>query len=113
MIIDTIGILSSAYRYGELAYIGGGFGAGIHNTLEAATWGIPVVFGPKHQKFKEATDLIRGGGGFSVSSLDELTQTLNALICDSTKLKLGSQFAREYVDVKRGATQTILSAVCK
>ena len=113
LIIDTIGILSSAYRYGELAYIGGGFGTGIHNTLEAATWGIPVVFGPKHQKFKEATDLIRGGGGFSVSSLDELTQILNALICDSTKLKLGAQFAREYVDVKRGATQTILSAVCK
>jgi len=111
LIVDTIGILSSAYRYGELAYIGGGFGTGIHNTLEAATWGIPVVFGPKHQKFKEANDLIVGGGGFSVATQEELTLTLNTLICNPEKLKLGAQFAREYVDVKRGATQRILKSV--
>lgn len=111
LIVDTIGILSSAYRYGELAYIGGGFGAGIHNTLEAATWGIPVVFGPKHQKFKEAKDLIVGGGGFSVATQEELAITLNSLICNTEKLKLGAQFAREYVDVKRGATQRILESV--
>lgn len=111
LIVDTIGILSSAYRYGELAYIGGGFGTGIHNTLEAATWGIPVVFGPKHQKFKEANDLIVGGGGFSVATQEELTLTLNALVCNPEKLKLGAQFAREYIDVKCGATQCIMSSV--
>lgn len=64
LIIDNIGMLSSLYGYGNVAYIGGGFGAGIHNTLEAATYGIPVIFGPKYHKFQEAKDLIECGAGF-------------------------------------------------
>ncbi|SDC97191.1 3-deoxy-D-manno-octulosonic acid transferase [Williamwhitmania taraxaci] len=111
LILDTIGKLSSAYRYGEVAYIGGGFGTGIHNTLEAATWGKPVVFGPRYQKFKEAFDLIAGGGGFSVKSQEELSDTLNSLITTPELLKHGAQFAREYVDMKRGATGRILDAI--
>ena len=111
LIVDTIGILSSAYRYGELAYIGGGFGSGIHNTLEAATWGIPVVFGPKYHKFKEAFDLISGEGGFTVKSQEELSAILNSLITEPEKLKRGALFARDYVEVKRGSTRKILEAI--
>lgn len=66
LIVDCFGLLSSLYHYGTVAYIGGGFGAGIHNINEAAVYGMPVVFGPKHQKFKEASDLITIGGGFEV-----------------------------------------------
>ena len=65
------------YRYGTIAYIGGGFGAGIHNTLEAAVYGIPVLFGPRFQKFKEARDLIKVGGGFSVASKDEFVAKMD------------------------------------
>ena len=66
LIIDSFGLLSSIYRYGQIAYIGGGFGAGIHNTLEAAVYGMPVLFGPRYHKFKEAKDLIAVGGGCRV-----------------------------------------------
>ncbi len=111
LIIDTIGILSSAYRYGELAYIGGGFGAGIHNTLEAATWGIPVVFGPRYQKFKEANDLIAGGGGYSIATLGELSTTFDVLLNQPDKLSQSARFAREYVELKRGATERILNSI--
>lgn len=65
LIIDCIGLLSAIYRYGKIAYIGGGFGVGIHNTLEAAVYGIPVIFGPKYRKFKEAVSLIQEGGAFN------------------------------------------------
>ncbi len=111
LIIDTIGILSSAYRYGELAYIGGGFGAGIHNTLEAATWGIPVVFGPRYQKFKEANDLIAGGGGYSIATLEELSTAFDVLLNQPDKLSQSARFAREYVELKRGATERILNSI--
>lgn len=111
LIIDTIGILSSAYRYGELAYIGGGFGAGIHNTLEAATWGIPVVFGPRYQKFKEANDLIAGGGGYSIATLEELSIAFDVLLNQPDKLRQSARFAREYVELKRGATERILNSI--
>ncbi|HUW06774.1 MAG TPA: glycosyltransferase N-terminal domain-containing protein [Williamwhitmania sp.] len=111
LIIDTIGILSSVYRYGELAYIGGGFGAGIHNTLEAATWGIPVIFGPRYQKFKEANDLIIGGGGFSISGLPDLTSTFEMLLNQPEKLQQCSLFARTYVEMKQGSTERILNSI--
>jgi 3-deoxy-D-manno-octulosonic-acid transferase len=111
LIVDTIGILSSAYRYGELAYIGGGFGSGIHNTLEAATWGIPVVFGPRYQKFKEANDLIAGGGGYSINGLTDLSSTFEMLLNQPERLKLSSRFAREYIEMQRGATERILSSI--
>ena len=74
VIVDTIGQLSYLYRYGTLAYIGGGFGKGIHNILEAATYGLPVIFGPNHQKFSEAMELVQLGGAFPVSSKDNCYQ---------------------------------------
>ena len=72
LIIDNIGLLSSLYRYGDIAYIGGGFGKGIHNILEAATFGLPVLFGPNYAKFNEAVELIRLGGAVSITGMDEL-----------------------------------------
>ena len=82
LIIDSFGLLSSIYRYGDVAYIGGGFGRGIHNTLEAAVYGIPVVFGPKYQKFKEAANLIACGGGITVDSETTFTECMNTFISD-------------------------------
>ena len=75
LVVDTIGVLSSIYRYGSISYVGGGFGKGIHNTLEAAIYGIPVLFGPKYHKFKEAVDLIACGGAFSISDKEQLGAT--------------------------------------
>ena len=79
-----MGILSSIYRYGDFAYIGGGFGVGIHNILEAATYGIPVAFGPKYQKFKEARDLIARQGATSVRGQEEFYGLLDNFIKSET-----------------------------
>ncbi len=106
LILDTMGMLSSVYRYGQMAYIGGGFGVGIHNTLEAAVWGIPVVFGPNFQKFREARELIQSGGAFSIKDYNELTGL-------TTKLRISpadaSDIAGEYVRKNAGATDIISS----
>ena len=80
LIIDCFGLLSSVYRYGEIAYIGGGFGVGIHNTLEAAVYDIPVIFGPEYRKFREACDLVECGGGFAVHSQSEFTAKMDELL---------------------------------
>jgi len=107
LIIDNIGMLSSLYGYGQIAYIGGGFGAGIHNTLEAAAYGIPVIFGPNYQKFQEAKDLLANGGGFSVGNTDELITAFENLTTDSSRERAG-QIAGRYVREHAGATTTIL-----
>src|SRR5690606_8440581 len=80
LIIDSIGILSSVYRYGDIAYIGGGFGVGIHNILEAATFGLPVLFGPNYEKFKEAVDLLEMQGAFAISDSINLYRILTSFI---------------------------------
>ena len=104
LIVDTIGLLSSIYRYANVAYIGGGFGVGIHNTLEAAVWNVPVVFGPTFQKFREARELISVGGGFSINSYEDLECQLNSLL-DASK---SGKIAGEYVSKNTGATKLIL-----
>lgn len=108
LIIDNIGMLSSIYQYGSYAYIGGGFGKGIHNILEAAVVGLPVFFGPNYQKFREANELIERGGAFPVRSSDELTSTLNNLITHENKCAAASKVARDYVYERKGATEKIL-----
>ena len=109
LIIDSFGLLSSIYRYGHVAYIGGGFGKGIHNTLEAAVYGIPVVFGPKYQKFKEANNLIACGGGFSVNNEAAFVDYMNDFISDpELRFKTG-QKAGDFVRNNAGATERILS----
>lgn len=108
LIIDSFGLLSSIYRYGQVAYIGGGFGKGIHNTLEAAVYGIPILFGPKYQKFKEARDLISIGGGFSLADMPAFAAQMDRLLADPTlKEKIG-HIVSKYVQENSGVTEKIL-----
>jgi 3-deoxy-D-manno-octulosonic-acid transferase len=108
LIIDGIGMLSSLYRYATLAYIGGGFGVGIHNTLEAATFGKPVIFGPNFHKFQEALDLIEIGSAFSIKNAEELDSAIQNLLGDAVVLKNASLRAGEYVKARAGATRLIM-----
>jgi 3-deoxy-D-manno-octulosonic-acid transferase len=109
LIVDTIGLLSSIYRYANVAYIGGGFGVGIHNTLEAAVWNVPVVFGPNYQKFREARELIEVGGAFSIDNYEALEAQFNTLFADN---KAG-MIAGEYVATNIGATELIIKEIVK
>ncbi|NDV47080.1 3-deoxy-D-manno-octulosonic acid transferase [Paludibacter sp. 221] len=105
LVLDTVGMLSSVYRYATVAYIGGGFGAGIHNILEAAVYSVPVVFGPNYQKFREAKQLIKLGGGFSICNYSELESTLSALLKNN---KTAGKIAGDYVRNNTGATREII-----
>jgi len=113
VIIDTIGQLSYLYRYGTLAYIGGGFGKGIHNILEAAAHGLPVIFGPRYKKFTEAVDLVRLDGAFPVSHHAKLLSTIRQQLGNPELLKTSSEVARKYIQAKKGATSVIMEQVCK
>ena len=108
LVVDGIGFLSSIYRYGIIAYIGGGFGKGIHNTLEAAVYGIPVIFGPRHEKFKEALDLLKQGGGFTINKTDEFTSLVDSLIENPAITKTAGQNALSFVQSQLGATDAII-----
>jgi 3-deoxy-D-manno-octulosonic-acid transferase len=111
LIIDCFGLLSSIYRYGEIAYIGGGFGVGIHNTLEAAVYGIPVIFGPKYQKFQEAIRLLEAKGGFSIKSYEELKALLDRMLEDEEFLRESGMNAGLYVTDNAGATDKVLNMI--
>ena len=108
LIVDTIGHLSSLYKYGNIAYIGGGFGKGIHNILEAATYGLPVIFGPNYNKFLEAVEMIEKKAAWSVSTCNELSDVLENFLKDKKFLETCSERARNYVKSKLGATQVIV-----
>jgi len=105
LIIDSIGLLSSVYQYGKLAYIGGGFGSGIHNILEAVTFGLPVIFGSNYQKSNEATELINQKGAISISNYKELTSAINYLSTFDKKI------ATDYIYTNRGATRSIIEHI--
>jgi len=107
LIIDNIGMLSSLYQYADVAFIGGGFGVGIHNTLEAAAFGLPVMFGPKYDKFKEAKDLINIKGGYSINDEPELKATVAYVTEDIQRYDTVCQVVRDYVKENTGATKTI------
>jgi 3-deoxy-D-manno-octulosonic-acid transferase len=111
LIIDTIGILSSVYQYGSMAYIGGGFGKGIHNILEAATFGLPIIFGPNFQKFHEANDLIKLNGAFSIKNLGDFNRIINTFIANHQAFKTAGENSREYVRSNLGATDIITKFV--
>lgn len=113
IIIDAIGFLSSIYRYGNIAYIGGGFGVGIHNTLEAAVYGIPVVFGPNHTAFREALGLLEVGGGFTISDSSSYNALMDSFIADREKLAAAGNKAGAYVVDNSGASDAIFNAVFK
>lgn len=110
LIIDNIGMLSSLYQYGSIAYIGGGFGKGVHNIIEAATFGMPVIFGPNYQKFSEAIELIHLGGAFSIASEKEFENILSK-ISNADVLKNASLISKNYVASQVGATAKILDSI--
>ena len=111
LIIDNIGILSSIYRYGKIAYIGGGFGKNIHNILEACTHGMPVMFGPKYSNFLEARELVDLGGAFPVDSCDRLIKKAEELIDDQSLLRKAGMIAGNYVKSRTGATKLIVDKI--
>ena len=107
LLIDNIGYLSSIYHYGDAAYIGGAFKTGLHNVLEPAAHGVPVVFGPEFKKFREAVDLLQLGGAFSITNLAQLSAVLDQFFTDVSFLNHSSEIARQYVKKNCGATQRI------
>jgi 3-deoxy-D-manno-octulosonic-acid transferase len=111
LIIDNIGMLSSLYAYGDIAYIGGGFGVGIHNTLEAAAFGLPVIFGPNYLKFNEARELIALKAGFSISNETQLKGITGTLITDEAFYNVTSKKISNYVQEHTGATQMIMGHI--
>ena len=112
LIIDNVGMLSRLYHYAAITYIGGGFNkSGIHNTLEAAVWGKPVLFGPNYQKFKEARDLVAHGAGFSIANAPELIHQATTLLQDNSLLQQSSRSARQYVEEHKGATGKIMGYI--
>jgi len=111
LVVDCIGVLSSMYRYGDISYIGGGFGRGIHNTLEAACYGMPVIFGPNYHKFKEAKDLIALGGAFTYENYERLNSLLDSYHEDVKLREKSGDSSKNYVDNMRGATDKILRII--
>ncbi len=107
LILDTMGMLSSLYQYGEFSYIGGGFGVGIHNTLEAATFGLPIAFGPNYSRFKEANDLVSLGAAASVADAEGLDVWFTKLITDREVKAMACRAAKEYTSNMSGATAII------
>ncbi len=113
LIIDSIGMLSSLYRYARIAYIGGGFGEGLHNVLEPAAWGIPVFIGPKHQKFLEAVELTRRGGAFAINDAGELKKKVMNLLANQKALEKAGDLASSFINEENGGTQIILDKIIR
>jgi 3-deoxy-D-manno-octulosonic-acid transferase len=111
LIIDCFGLLSSMYNYGDVAYIGGGFGVGIHNTLEAAVWNMPVIFGPNNKKFQEAQGLLKSGGGFEINTYEDFSGLMSSLMNDEAFLKQAGDKAGTFVAHLAGATDKVLASV--
>ena len=111
LILDTVGLLSSVYGYATWSYIGGGFGVGIHNTLEAATFGLPVAFGPNYRKFKEARDLVTLGAARSIANYDELNAWFTPLRDNEEFLQKTSRIAKDYTTRHQGATNIIVKTI--
>ena len=111
LIIDCFGLLSSMYNYGDVAYIGGGFGVGIHNTLEAAVWNMPVIFGPNNKKFQEAQGLLKSGGGFEINTYEDFSGLMSSLMNDEAFLKQAGDKAGIFVAHLAGATDKVLASV--
>ena len=111
LIIDCFGLLSSMYNYGDVAYVGGGFGVGIHNTLEAAVWNMPVIFGPNNKKFQEAQGLLKSGGGFEIHNFEEFEGLISSMMNDEAFLKSAGEKAGAFVASLSGATDKVLSKV--
>ncbi len=113
LVINTIGILSQLYQYARFVYIGGGFGANIHNIQEPVTFGCPVVFGPKYRGFREAVDLVGLKGAFSIGDMEALSSVFRRLVCDDVFYAKASETCRNYLKSQVGATEIILEGFKK
>jgi len=111
LIIDCFGLLSSIYHYGEIAYVGGGFGVGIHNVLEAAVWDVPVFFGPNNQKFQEAQGLKSAGGGFDFETYEAFAEKMDVFMTKPDELSAAGKRAGCFVQSLAGATGKVLANV--
>ncbi len=111
MIVDTYGMLSSIYRYGNVAYVGGGFGVGIHNVPEAAVYGVPVIIGPNHQKFREAEMLLHLGGCFEITSSDTFAMTMKLLTGNEESRQKAGKAAGNYIMSNAGAADKIFNSI--
>jgi 3-deoxy-D-manno-octulosonic-acid transferase len=111
LIINNIGKLSQLYKYGTLAYIGGGFGVGTHNILEAATFGLPVIFGPNHTQFAETVELIKAGGAFSITTAAQFSQVAEILLSNPKNWKTCSEICRNFVKNNQGASKLIMQGI--
>ena len=111
LIIDCFGLLSSIYHYGNVAYVGGGFGVGIHNLLEAAVWDVPVFFGPNNQKFHEAQGL-KQSGGFEIKDYEHFERQMNRFASDSDYLQEQGRKAGQFVQSLAGATEKVMASIC-
>jgi 3-deoxy-D-manno-octulosonic-acid transferase len=111
LIIDNIGMLSSAYRYAYIAAVGGGFGKGIHNILEPACWGIPVIFGPRHENFREAVELLEAGAAKTYNTYNEFKETMDLWLSNEKIYTNSAQIASEYIKENAGATEIIIKEI--
>lgn len=111
LIIDCFGLLSSIYHYGTISYVGGGFGVGIHNVLEAAVWDIPVIFGPNNKRFQEAQGLIMTGGGFEINDYQSFRDLMMRFETDEMFLQTSKKHAGEFVKGRAGATEKIMGSL--
>lgn len=113
-IINTVGLLTKIYSYGTIAYVGGGFGnPGIHNILEPATFGIPIVIGPNYSKFAEAIELVKLGGCITISNIKDLKHNFNQLLSDNNFLEEKGKICQSYIQNNKGATNTIIKAIAQ
>ena len=110
LIVDCYGLLSSIYRYADVTYVGGGFGVGIHNVLEAAVWGKPVIFGPNNKRFQEAQGLLSAKGGFEIASYEDFQTVMDRFMNEETSREESGKIAGQYVESLGGATKKVLSA---
>ncbi len=113
IIVDSIGTLFSMYQYADIAYVGGGFGSGVHNTLEAAVWGCPVIVGPNHHRSREISELLKANGGFMISSEAELSEVVTKLISDDSLRNETSIIAKKYVMSGVGAVEKIMNGIAE
>jgi 3-deoxy-D-manno-octulosonic-acid transferase len=111
LIVNCFGLLSSIYHYADVTYVGGGFGVGIHNTLEAAVWDVPVFFGPNNQRFQEAQGLKNCGGGLEIANANDFLRYMKGFEEHPELMKELGEKAGQYVASLAGATQKVLSFV--
>ena len=113
LIIDTIGLLTKIYSYANIAYVGGGFATGLHNTMEPAVFGIPIIIGPQFEGFKEAEDLVKEGGVIPVSSQDSFNNLMGDLLNNPISIKKIGDINADYINANRGASELIMKHISK